>query len=591
MPETIEMVTGKPTAFPLSVTNNGEEGLEVTFAVIETPGPDGESAGALQVVGIRPMDGVPDRDNPRKLYVPPKTTVEAEMALVSPANPGMNPAWITTGATVTAEDPITGRTQFSQDPIYVNIDNSAYARKGGSEEGFSTQSRTRGGGSGQCIPLDQFLRTNGHTDTFAEIWERTNLGQTLPEGSQYTILAPTDKAFDQLVAALNIDESILMDSPSLDLLLLHHVLPERVSVDQLAARNSVQTATCDEIDVDMRDMQVTVSDCAISASDTEVCGIDLYKINCVLPPPEMENGNDLCLPQKQQTSQGDLYSDDYEYDYDYDFELPPNFGSKSSNPNNRVAAYSGSPRDEINNRRTRFDQTDMYGGTYSQFQPLQTRVIPHRVPDKWTRLNHLANAGEEPVKATFLPPGWKEWITPGSATCPRFDPDDDTLECSGVSINGRSCAGPNMLHTCGYLESEGPKSYQIQPPPGAFRDGFITLGNTYVWQSIEGGSSYCTPATEDGSTFKGSVYHEAWVEPRGGNNNRNSKDMDLMLFLLQNPLDGSPWEVVSMQTSATPGTSRVKRLRTMGQGCFLWVVASAEGQGQYDFHLSVSERP
>lgn len=343
----------------------------------------------------------------------------------------------------------------------------------------------------------------------------------------------------------------------------------------------------------MKDMAVTVSDCAISASDTEVCGIDLYKINCVLPPPEMENGNDLCLPEKILPSPSggglaeDLYSD-YEYEYDYDFELPPNFGSKSNsrgnnnnkNNNNRVAAYSEPAG-------TRFDQMDMYGGTYTQFQPLQTRVIPHRVPDKWTRLNHLANAGEEPVKATFLPPGWKEWITPGDATCPRYDPEDGLSECSSAVINGRSCASPNMLHTCGYLQSEGPKSYQIQPPPGAFRDGFITLGNTYVWQSIEGGSSYCTPATEDGSTFKGSVYHEAWVEPRG----KDKEEIDLMLFLLQNPLDGSPWQVVSMQTSPTPGTSSVKRLRTMGQGCFLWVVASAGGRGAYDFHLSVSERP
>ena len=44
-----------------------------------------------------------------------------------------------------------------------------------------------------------------------------------------------------------------------------------------------------------------------------------------------------------------------------------------------------------------------------------------------------------------------------------------------------------------------------------------------------------------------------------------------------------------MQTSEMPGTSGTRRLKTMGQGCFLWVVATAGEGGEYDFHLSVTE--
>lgn len=546
------------------------------FDVIETPGPDGESGGILEVLGIRPQNGVPHKDNPRKLRIPAKSTLDAEIALLSPADEATDRRKVSTGATITAEDP-DGRMQYTQDPLLVSITNPRAASNW-------AQTRDRGpqGNAKRCVELSEVLETNGHTDTFAKIWQQTNLNESLPLGAEYTVLAPTDDAFDQLAAALNIKKKELMKSPSLDLLLLHHVLPKRVSVDELAAVDSIQTVTCDEIEVGMEDMAVTVSGCAISASDIEVCNVNLYKLNCVLPPPIMEPGEDLCLPRAPTAEiiSGNSHSDPPfldDYDYDYDFDMPPNFqDDRTSQKRYGVVAATDGPENGRTARGTGAPESWTW-------HALETRVPPKRVPDKWTRLNHLANAGEEPVKATFLPPGWKDWITPGDSSCPKSD--ISRSECSQVNINGQSCDGANMLHTCGYLKSSGPKSYEIQPPPGSFRDGFINLGDTYVWQSVEGGSSYCTPATEDGSSFKGSVYHEAWVEPRGKNT-----DLDAMLFLLQNPLNGSPWHVVSMQTAATPGTKNVKRLRTVGQGCFLWVVASASGSGAYDFHLSVSEK-
>ncbi|QDZ19433.1 FAS1 domain-containing protein [Chloropicon primus] len=572
----LEMTTGRPAAFPVSVTNNGGEDLDVLFSVIETPGPDGESAGELDVLGIRPADGVPDSEDPRKLRVPAGATVEAEIALLSPAIPAGRDA-LTTGATITAEDP-SGRTQFTKDPLLVRI-----TRPGG-QAAEPARTRALDEGPDRCVEVAEVLRTNGHTNTFAEIWEETSLNRTasLPPGARYTMLAPTDAAFEQLTAALSISKEDLMRSPSLDLLVLHHLLPERVSVEQLASMDSIGTATCDDIAVGKGDdMTVTVAGCSISTSDTEVCGVDLYKINCVLPPPDMAEGQELCLPAGAPAT-ATTGEEEYDYDYDYDFEMPSagNLPGSGTPPRTPATRFEDAPP-------TAFGESNMVypekPRTWGSYVPIETRVVPKRVPSKWARLNHLANAGEEPVKATFLPPGWKEWITPGTTQCPRRDLSQS--ECSDVRIGGRSCNSPNMLHTCGFLESSGPKSYEVQPPPQAFRDGIITIGNTYVWQSVEGGTAYCTPATPDGSAFKGSVYHEAWVEPQ----NRGADAPDLMLFLLQNPLNGDPWHVVSMQTSPTPGTSNVKRLRTMGQGCFLWVVASAGGSGAYDFHLSVTD--
>jgi len=607
----LEMTTGKPAPFPMTITNNDDEALEVVFSVIETPGPDGESAGALEVLGIRPADSVPNKENPKKLYVPAKSTVEAEIALLSPSLPP-NTREVTTGATITAEDP-SGRTQYTKEPLKVTITSGPAATTA------TTRQAPRQGSSDRkrCFDLKEVLRTNGHTNTFAEILDASTVDSRLPEGARYTMLAPTDAAFDALTAALNVTKADLVSSPSLDLLILHHLLPERVSVDDLAGVDAIGTVTCDDIGVGKgEDMSVTVSGCAISASDTEVCEVSLYKVDCVLPPPKRETGDALCLPQGRVAEiisggpRGEIKSlnadqaeeDDYEYDYDYSFDMPSGadaFDNPPGMPRNPTRSF-GPDASRGGKDGMRTDQirgSGSGGNSWDTWEPIQMRVVPRLtpVPDKWSRLNHLANAGKEPVKATFLPPGWKEWITPGSDRCPRQDPN--LWECSRVRLasqTGRSCSSPNMLHTCGYLDSSGPRSYQIQPPPSAYRDGFITLGDSYVWQSIEGGSAYCTPATADGASFKGSVYHEAWVEPRSGarayaRGGEGEEDLDVMLFLLQNPLNGDPWEVVSMQTSATPGTERVKRLKTQGQGCFLWVVASASGAGAYDFHLSVSE--
>ncbi len=611
----VEMTVDKPAAFPIAVANMGDTDLELTFSVIDTPGPDGESVASLEVLGIRAENGLPAPGDARKLSVPAGATVDAEIALLSRSSDleGRAPSAVTTtGATITAEDEASGRTQFTRDPIELRITDprAAAPPRDGGPQSWDTQARAGGGGGRRCVELSEVLRTNGHTDTFAEIWEATNLNDTLPGDARFAVLAPTDAAFDQLTATLGISKADLMSSPSLDLLLLHHVLPQRISVDALAALDGVETATCDQIEVGVRDMAVTVSGCEVSASDVEVCNVDLYKLNCVLPPPMMEHGHDLCLPagptaqviSRQHVSgkngpPGDSGSstavdDYYDYDYDYDFDLPPGFPAPGQGQDSRPSRFgvvaasgpeaggsgSGSGGDALGDPET------------WEWEPLETKVALRPVPDKWTRLNHLAHAGEAPVKATFLPPGWKEWITPGDLRCPREDAVLSSAECARApSSSGRSCASPGTLHTCGFLESAGPKSYQIQPPPEAFREGFIEMGGgTYVWQSVEGGSSYCTPATEDGSSFRGSVYHEAWVEPRKAGS--GGGDLDAMLFLLQNPLDGSPWQVVSMQTAPAPGTRSAKRLRTAGQGCFLWVVASATGSGEYDFHLHVSER-
>jgi uncharacterized surface protein with fasciclin (FAS1) repeats len=172
--------------------------------------------------------------------------------------------------------------------------------------------------------LSQYLRAAGDLSTFAAIWNERRLSEKLiPDGLKYTILAPTDAAFQELFAASgDMDESSLMASPVIDLLLLHHVIPQRVSsVSELASLGRIQTATCDRVELadgptidetaTMRPLVTfssnsnnSSSKCAITRieeSELKACGIDLYSVSCLFSPPLVETWADpLCLPVQQQ---------------------------------------------------------------------------------------------------------------------------------------------------------------------------------------------------------------------------------------------------------------------------------------------------
>jgi len=174
--------------------------------------------------------------------------------------------------------------------------------------------------------LSQYLRAAGGFSTFAAIWNERRLSEKLiiPNGlKRYTILAPTDAAFQELFAASGYtDESSLMASPVIDLLLLRHAIPQRVSsLSEFASLGSIQTATCDRVELadgPTIDGTATIrplspnsnsgnsssNKCGITRIEEtglKGCGVDLYSISCVLPPPLVETWVDpLCLPAQQQ---------------------------------------------------------------------------------------------------------------------------------------------------------------------------------------------------------------------------------------------------------------------------------------------------
>ena len=667
----IELTPGEPRPFRIVVTNRSGGAANLTFDVVETPGPDGESPRLVRLLGVRPIDGEPSDANPREAIVPaagangPGTPLEVAL-LASAPNTDRR---VQTAVTLTARD-ARGHTAYLEDPLELTV------LPGPSSSSLAPKRIP--GGEEECASMEEALRGGEDTATFARVWTASGAGSRLPSDN-VTVLAPNDAAFAALADTLGVTLPELLESPSLELLALHHVLPRALSPRQIAQLQDARTVTCDAVGVAVRQGKLSVGACELEPlrrAGPPLCEGRVYTLACVLPPPAeaTQDPESLCLPAQPPLPEervesfggsggmgegagsgahaltfslppslassgeggegGDEAYDDYTYEYADDFEppissqgqgggggggsefsLPPNFGGAHDAP---PPAQAVRPRDGLGREPASpsFPKSAGAGGggrggeggegreggpgdafAWSEgaegaFVEVPVAVLPQRVPDKWTRLAHLAKSGDAPVKATFLPPGWREWITPGSMQCVvehgqglRADPTRaqegmPREECAAVRVNGRTCREAGMLHACGALSSAGPMSYQVQPPPEAYEGGFLAIGDTYVWQSVEGGSAYCTPATPDGRAFQGAVYHEAWVEAEPG--------LETKLFLLQNPLDGAPWQMVAMQGAPPPGAHRTRRLKTLGQGCFMWVVASSQGtEGRYRFHLAV----
>jgi uncharacterized surface protein with fasciclin (FAS1) repeats len=79
----------------------------------------------------------------------------------------------------------------------------------------------------------------GSFSTLVEAAKATHLDNTLITGGPYTVLAPTDGAFNKLPAGtLN---SLLKDRPQLTALLKNHIISGRYNADDMAKRGVVNT--------------------------------------------------------------------------------------------------------------------------------------------------------------------------------------------------------------------------------------------------------------------------------------------------------------------------------------------------------------
>jgi uncharacterized surface protein with fasciclin (FAS1) repeats len=125
----------------------------------------------------------------------------------------------------------------------------------------------------------------GQFNTLLKAATEAGLAETLSNGGPFTVFAPTDAAFAKLPAGTL--DSLLADKAQLRAVLLYHVLPGRVTSDQITQRIHAKTAQGAVLDVRPSHGTVAVGPNAmVTAADIHASNGVIHVIDSVLIPPK-----------------------------------------------------------------------------------------------------------------------------------------------------------------------------------------------------------------------------------------------------------------------------------------------------------------
>jgi uncharacterized surface protein with fasciclin (FAS1) repeats len=130
------------------------------------------------------------------------------------------------------------------------------------------------------LPLDNIVATataNGSFTTLLAALDEAGLTATLEGAGSFTVFAPTDDAFADLLVALEIDAATLLAMENLDQILLYHVLSGTYYSTDVVANAPFSMATLEGSNVDF-----TVMDGVAYINGIEIIVTDILTTNGVI---------------------------------------------------------------------------------------------------------------------------------------------------------------------------------------------------------------------------------------------------------------------------------------------------------------------
>jgi hypothetical protein len=122
----------------------------------------------------------------------------------------------------------------------------------------------------------------GGFTTLSRAVEAAGLYDTLNSGGPFTVFAPNDLAFAQLTEdELN---AVLADKAQLTSILTYHVVPGRISANDVVNATELTTVNGKTLKVEVRDGEVFVNNARVIATDTQAANGIIHAIDTVLAP-------------------------------------------------------------------------------------------------------------------------------------------------------------------------------------------------------------------------------------------------------------------------------------------------------------------
>lgn len=222
---------------------------------------------------------LPTREELGAGIAPAATTAPVATATAAPAGAAAAAAaaaTATTTSTATAT-PVASETMTDTDTVTETTTTT------------DTGSTTGSTSTGSSVNLVETLEAQGGFATFLEMLEAANLTTALEQAGPFTIFAPTDAALEQYVTGGQIDQ--LMGNPTgqLTQIILFHVLPGSVAVDDIT--NGMQATTQQGkpvgFEVDGTSGGIKINGSNVTVPDIEASNGVIYAIdNMIIPPPD-----------------------------------------------------------------------------------------------------------------------------------------------------------------------------------------------------------------------------------------------------------------------------------------------------------------
>ena len=130
----------------------------------------------------------------------------------------------------------------------------------------------------------------GQFSTLIAAIDAAGLSETLQGEGPFTVLAPTDAAFEAAFEALGITaEELLADTETLTAILTYHVLPQEADSQLVATLDgsSVATVNGQSVDVNVVDGQVMINEATVVSADLIADNGIVHVIDAVLLPPDI----------------------------------------------------------------------------------------------------------------------------------------------------------------------------------------------------------------------------------------------------------------------------------------------------------------
>jgi uncharacterized surface protein with fasciclin (FAS1) repeats len=130
----------------------------------------------------------------------------------------------------------------------------------------------------------------GQFSTLIAAIDAAGLAETLEGEGPFTVLAPTDAAFDAAFEALGITAAdLLADTETLTAILTYHVLPQEADSQLVATLDgsSVATVNGQSVDVNVVDGQIMINEATVVSADLVADNGIVHVIDGVLLPPDV----------------------------------------------------------------------------------------------------------------------------------------------------------------------------------------------------------------------------------------------------------------------------------------------------------------